>query len=84
MRDTISARVESGIAAKCRHYAAQQIEIIRARAAARGETPPAIEDIIELVVAPILYRILFDDRPADKEYCAALLARLGQAPHTSL
>ena len=76
MRDALSTSVESGVPAKCRQYVAQQIEVIRARSAMRGETPPEADRVIELVVAPLLYRILFDDRPADRTYCATLLKRV--------
>jgi len=32
--------------------------------------------VLEQVVSPILYRILFDDRPADRDFCARLLDRV--------
>jgi AcrR family transcriptional regulator len=73
LRDVVSASVETGIANNCRDYVAQQIQSICDRG---GEAAPTAERVIELVVAPVIYRILFDDRPADKAFCATLLARL--------
>jgi AcrR family transcriptional regulator len=76
IRDVVSASAESGVAARCAGYSAQQIQLICDRAAARGETPPEVDRVLELVVAPILFRILFDGRPADRDYCARLLGRV--------
>lgn len=72
LRDVISASVETGIANTCRVYVVQQIASI----CERGEDAPAAEQMIEQVVSPILYRILFDDRPADREFCGRLLERV--------
>jgi len=72
LRDVVSSSVESGVANKCCQYASQQIQLI----VERGEQAPAIDRVIELVVAPLLYRILFDDRPVDQAYCAELLGRV--------
>jgi len=73
LRDIVSASVESGIATSCRAYVTQQIQSICDRG---GEAAPEPEQVIELVVSPILYRILFDDRPADREFCVKLLGRV--------
>ena len=72
LRDVISATVESGIATSCRQYVTQQIAAI----CERGEGAPDAEEVIELVVSPILYRILFDNLPADRDFCARLLNRV--------
>ena len=39
----------------------EHLEVIRAAAARRGEEAPAVDDIVDTVVAPIIYRILFMD-----------------------
>ncbi len=76
LRDVVSASVESGIATHCRQYVAQQIQSLCDRGTARGEPPLDAELVMEQVVSPILYRILFDDRPADRDFCDKLLARV--------
>ena len=43
----------------------EHLEVIRAAAARRGEEAPAVDDIVDTVVAPIIHRILFTD--ADSE-----------------
>jgi hypothetical protein len=50
--------------------------VIAARAAARGETPPDVAAIIDTVISPIIYHILFRDRDVTPDYCRELLARL--------
>lgn len=39
----------------------EHLEVIRAAAARRGEEAPAVDDIVDTVVAPIIYRILFTE-----------------------
>ncbi|MFI6448363.1 TetR/AcrR family transcriptional regulator [Kitasatospora sp. NPDC050543] len=46
-------------AARCSDYAADQLKTIGARAAGRGEAVPGVEALLDGVVAPIMYRILF-------------------------
>ncbi|GAB1575244.1 TetR/AcrR family transcriptional regulator [Bordetella petrii] len=59
-------------AGKCAAFTGQQIEAIRARAVARGEAPLAADRIIERVVAPMMYRLLFSSEAP----CPDMLARL--------
>lgn len=68
LRDVVSTNAASS----CRLYVKQQIATI----CERGEGAPDAEQVIEQVVSPILYRILFDDRPADRDFCARLLDRV--------
>ncbi|WP_075289005.1 TetR/AcrR family transcriptional regulator [Pararhizobium arenae] len=66
----------SGPAGRCCQYTKQHLETIRIRATARGEDAFDINEAIDVVIAPIVYHILFGDRAPDEEYCRALLARL--------
>lgn len=77
-RQMIRDQVASGenAAARCALYTSQQIGIMRERAVTRGEAPPDTDRVVELVVAPILFRILFDERPADRAFVTTLLDRL--------
>lgn len=63
-------------AGRCCQYTMQHLETIHARAAARGEEGIDVEGVIDVVIAPIVYHILFGDRMTDEAYCRALLARL--------
>lgn len=59
IRDTLASIEGTGAQQSC-DFTRQQIGVIAARAARRGEAFPDIEDVLDRVVAPIIYRILFD------------------------
>ncbi|MEC3952428.1 TetR/AcrR family transcriptional regulator [Nocardia sp. CDC153] len=63
LRDALLGDPEQGNAARCSDYAAEQLKVIGVRAAGRGEAVPDVETLLDLVVAPLMYRILF--RPTD-------------------
>jgi AcrR family transcriptional regulator len=75
MRDVLAPSGES-FPAQCCTFTREHLATIVARAKARGETPFDIEEVIDHVVAPIVYHILFDDRELTPDYCHQLLARL--------
>ncbi|WP_156887021.1 TetR/AcrR family transcriptional regulator [Pleomorphomonas oryzae] len=75
MRDVLSSdRPEN--ACTCAVYTGRQLDIIRERALARGETPPDTRTIMDRVVAPVIYRILFTHEGADGDYAAGLVEGL--------
>ncbi|OPG12222.1 TetR family transcriptional regulator [Microbispora sp. GKU 823] len=59
IRDALLGDPDGDNAGQCSAYAAEQIGIILARAAERGENIPDVETVIDRVVAPMMYRILF-------------------------
>jgi hypothetical protein len=63
IRDVLASDSEN--AGKCCGYTRQQLDVIAGRASQRGEGFPDVEAIIDRVVAPIMYRILFDDTPLE-------------------
>ncbi|MFD5414488.1 TetR/AcrR family transcriptional regulator [Streptomyces nojiriensis] len=62
IRDALLGDPDGDNAGRCSAYAAEQIAIVLARAAERGEEVPDVETVLDRVVAPMMYRILF--RPA--------------------
>jgi len=58
IRDTL-ASTDGVSAQQCCDFTRQQIEVIAARAARRGEAFPEPDAVLDHVVAPILHRILF-------------------------
>jgi AcrR family transcriptional regulator len=76
IRDALLGAPDSGNASQCSAYAAEQIDVILARAADRGEETPTVETIIDGVVAPMMYRILFRPSPLDASYAHQLVARV--------
>jgi hypothetical protein len=65
---------------QCCTFTRTHLETIVARAQARGEAIFDIEEVIDHVVAPIVYHILFGDRAMTTAYCRQLLARLRSLP----
>ncbi|MFD0387649.1 TetR/AcrR family transcriptional regulator [Tistrella bauzanensis] len=82
LKDILAAGPEPDRMARCCGYTTTQLDHILDRAAARGEAVPAAAALIDDVVAPILYRILFGGGPVDAAFCSArirlALARDGQ------
>jgi hypothetical protein len=61
------------------HYMARrgaQLQAMLDRAAARGETPPTIAELLEVVLAPLYFHALFLNRPADDDHARRLVDRL--------
>ncbi|MFD8080807.1 TetR/AcrR family transcriptional regulator [Kitasatospora sp. NPDC059722] len=63
IRDALLGDPGHGNAARCSDYAAEQLKAVGVRAAGRGEAVPDLEGLLDAVVAPLMYRILF--RPSD-------------------
>ena len=61
---------------QCCSFTNDHLATIAARAEARGEIPFKLDEVIDHVVAPIIYHILYGDREPTPEYCRSLLERL--------
>lgn len=70
LRDVLAAQKGAG---QCCTFTKQQIEVIAGRARARGEAFPELGVVMDRVIAPIVYRILFDE-PADSDHIRSLIA----------
>jgi AcrR family transcriptional regulator len=75
IRDVFSPSGES-YPGKCASFTREHLRTLSARAKARGETPFDVDEVIDHVVAPIIYRILFGDRELTLDYCHELLDRI--------
>jgi AcrR family transcriptional regulator len=53
-----------------------QLQEMLDRAAARGETPPTLVELLEVVLAPLYFHALFFNRPADADHARRLVDRL--------
>ncbi|MGW5869116.1 TetR/AcrR family transcriptional regulator [Streptomyces sp. NPDC055239] len=74
IRDALLGDPEGTNAGQCSAYAAEQIDVVLDRAARRGEPVPDTELMIDDVVAPIMYRILFRPGRLDAAYARELVA----------
>jgi AcrR family transcriptional regulator len=63
IRDALSGDPDGRNAGQCSAFAAEQLAVILGRAAGRGEDAPDLEDAMDQVVAPMMYRILFRPIP---------------------
>ncbi|GGV23380.1 TetR family transcriptional regulator [Streptomyces longisporoflavus] len=73
IRDALLGDPDGSNAGQCSAYAADQIDVVLARAAERGESAPDVERVIDRVVAPMMYRILFRPGELDAAYARALV-----------
>lgn len=67
-----------GATVKCCGFTWLHLETLQKRAIKRGEAGFSIEEALDVVVAPVVYHILFEDRDPTPDYCRALVARLFQ------
>ncbi|MFF4486053.1 TetR/AcrR family transcriptional regulator [Streptomyces sp. NPDC001544] len=68
IRDALLGDPDGSNAGQCSAYAAEQIDVILTRATERGEKTPDVETVIDGVVAPLMYRILFRPDGLDAAY----------------
>ncbi|MFB8761120.1 TetR/AcrR family transcriptional regulator [Nocardiopsis alba] len=76
IRDALLGDPDGGNAGRCSAYAAEQIDTILIRASGRGENTPAVEETMDGIVAPIMYRILFRPAGLETAYARRLVADL--------
>lgn len=76
IRDALLGDPDGSNAGQCSAYAAEQIDTVLSRAADRGETTPEIETVIDRLVAPIMYRILFRPTGLDAAYARRLVTEV--------
>ncbi|MGW1894390.1 TetR/AcrR family transcriptional regulator [Streptomyces sp. NPDC002004] len=74
IRDALAGDPHGPNAGRCSAYAAEQVGAILDRAGQRGEHVPDIDTVMDHVVAPIMYRVLFRPEPLPAEYARGLVA----------
>lgn len=79
VRDVFSPSGET-YPVQCAGFTREHLTTIALRAKARGEPAFDIDEVIDHVVAPIIYRILYGDRKLTLDYCHSLLDRLQSLP----
>ncbi|MFI0166460.1 TetR/AcrR family transcriptional regulator [Streptomyces sp. NPDC017095] len=76
IRDALLGDPDGGNAGQCSAYAAEQINVILARATGREENTPDVETVMDRIVAPMMYRILFRPAGLDAAYARRLVTML--------
>jgi hypothetical protein len=75
MRDVL-ATPDQGQPGTCAAYTCDHLRTINERARSRGETPFDVDEVVDHVVAPIIYRALFSDQMPTADYCSHLIDRI--------
>jgi AcrR family transcriptional regulator len=78
LRDVLAETDSDLAAARCCAYSTHHLQTLKSRAAARGEAGFSVDEAIDILIAPICYRILFSNGETSPEYVNALLARFGR------
>ncbi|NTG49719.1 TetR/AcrR family transcriptional regulator [Agrobacterium rhizogenes] len=73
-RDILSVP-DTANAEKCSGYTQQQLRVLIARAQVRGEPFPTLTELMDYVISPIMYRILFE-QPPNAECVRRLISRV--------
>lgn len=76
MMHDILASNRADISCQCSVIVAGQIGQIIARGVERQEAVPAVEDVMDAVVAPIIYRALFGTAPPTRAHVRGLVEKL--------
>lgn len=76
LRDVLYTSNSDSNARMCESLIIQQLDIIQNRAKLRSEPTITNQEIIETVIAPMLFRILFTNQELNVDYVHSLLKRL--------
>jgi AcrR family transcriptional regulator len=79
IRDVFSPSGET-YPVQCGGFSRDHLTTIVSRAKARGEAAFDIDEVIDHVIAPIIYHILYGDRELTLDYCHSLLDRVQSLP----
>lgn len=75
IRDILAAP-DVNTATRCCSFTRAQLAFLVERAAREGIAFPEVPELMDHVVSPIMYRILFDEAPPTADYTRALIRRL--------
>ena len=82
LRDVVSAAASEGAAACCCAYTTHHLQTLNSRALQRGERGFSVEAAIDVLIAPICYRILFANGETLPAYVNGLLTRFTRLNET--
>jgi Tetracyclin repressor-like, C-terminal domain len=78
MRDVLAETDSDVAAARCCAYTTHHLQTLNSRAVARGEAGFPVDEAIDILIAPICYRILFANGDTSPDYVSGLLARFAR------
>lgn len=80
LRDILANAAGTNNPTQCCNFTRETLETIRDRGVARGEPPLDVDEVLDIVIAPIMYRILFNNTPPTPSQCHDLLGRVRSLP----
>ncbi len=80
IRDVLASMDGANRAGRCCEISRQQLGVIASRATARGEAVPDMEQMVDVCLAPVMYRILFDGAQFSPDFVIGLVDRLLPTP----
>ena len=78
MRDVLAETASEHAAARCCAYTIRHLQTLNSRALARGEAGLSVDEAIDILIAPICYRILFANGEPSPDYVNGLLERFAR------
>ncbi|WP_419728278.1 TetR/AcrR family transcriptional regulator [Lichenicola sp.] len=73
IRDLLADAQDGRNANRCCQFTEGQLSLISRRANARGEAGFDVDRVLDLVIAPIIYRIVFSEKPLTVPWCHSLI-----------
>jgi hypothetical protein len=78
LRDVLAEKESDFAAVRCCAYTTDHLQTLNRRALKRGEAGFSVDQAIDILIAPICYRILFSNGDASPEYVNGLLKRFAR------
>ena len=78
LRDVLAETDSDLAAARCCAYTTHHLQTLKSRALERGEAGFSVDEAIDILIAPICYRILFSNGETSPEYVNGLLERFAR------
>ena len=78
LRDVLAETDSDVAAARCCAYTTHHLQTLNNRALKRGEAGFSVDEAIDILIAPICYRILFANGETSPDYVNGLLARFAR------
>lgn len=75
---------DTDVAARCCGYTIDHLQTLNARARKRGEAGFSVDEALDVLIAPICYRILFSTGDASPDYVNGLLTRFARLNEASM
>ncbi|HEY1887533.1 MAG TPA: TetR-like C-terminal domain-containing protein [Roseiarcus sp.] len=78
LRDVLAEKESDFAAVRCCAYTTDHLQTLNRRALERGEAGFSVDQAIDILIAPICYRILFSNGEPSPDYVNGLLARFAR------